>query len=137
MFRFRPVDGAFYDLFAEAAQHLDPYLREAWRLRVNRVADDALERIRAGSRGAGGADEAVIALTEGRVEHLVVDPYIEEKAETLSDGARRAIEDAGEPSVQEALVELAIRTDAQVSSASVDEVPALAQSGGVLALLRY
>jgi Bacterial archaeo-eukaryotic release factor family 10 len=122
---------------AEAAQHLDPHMREVWRARVNRVADDALERVQAGGRGAGGADETLLALAEGRVEHLLIDPYLKTKAETLSDGARQAIEDAGEASIQEALVELAIRTDAQVSSASVEEVPALAEAGGVLALLRY
>lgn len=122
---------------AEAAQHLDPHLREAWRLRVNRIADQAEERIQAGHRAAGGVDETLFALAQGRVEHLLVDPYLKAEEETLSVGSRQAIEDAGEPSVQEALVELAIRTDARVSSASVDEVPALAEHGGVLALLRY
>jgi hypothetical protein len=34
-------------------------------------------------------------------------------------------------------VEVAIRTDAAVSSASVDEVPALAENQGIVALLRY
>nr|HNH87171.1 hypothetical protein [Solirubrobacterales bacterium] len=56
---------------------------------------------------------------------------------TLDSASRQAIEDAGEESVQEALVELALRTGARVSSASVDEVPALTEAGGVLALLRY
>ena len=122
---------------AEAIQHLDPHLREAWRLRVNGVADQAMERIQAGGRGAGGADETLLALAQGRVEHLLVDPYLEAETESLSDGGRQAIEQAGEASVQEALVELALRTDAQVSSASVEEVPVLADAGGVLALLRY
>ena len=39
--------------------------------------------------------------------------------------------------IQEALVEIALRTDARISSASVEEVPALAEAGGVLATLRY
>ncbi len=122
---------------ADVADHLDPHLRDAWRTQVNEIGNQALARIRAADRGAGGPDEVLLALTEGRVEHLVIDPYLDAKDETLSDGARQAIEDAGEATLQEALVELAIRTDARVSSASVDEVPALAEGGGTLALLRY
>ena len=80
---------------------------------------------------------ALLALAEGRVEHLLVDPFLEAKDASLSDGARQAIVDAGEATLQEASVELAIRTDATVSSASAEEVPALAEAGGALALLRY
>lgn len=122
---------------AEVAEHLDGEMRDAWREGVRAVADQALARIKAADRAAGGPDEVLLALTEGRVEHLVLDPYVEAKDATLSDGARQAIEDAGESSLQEALVELAIRTDARVSSASEEEVPALAETGGTLALLRY
>jgi len=122
---------------ADVADHLDPHLRDAWRQQINEVANLALERVHAADRGASGPDEVLLALTEGRVEHLVIDPYLEAKDESLSDGARQAITDAGESTLQEALVEMAIRTDARVSSASVDEVPALAEAGGALALLRY
>jgi len=122
---------------ADVADHLDPHLRDAWRTQVNEVGNQALARVQAADRGAGGPDEVLLALTEGRVEHLLIDPYLKAKDQTLSDGARQAIEDAGESSLQEALVELAIRTDAKVSSASVEEVPALAEAGGALALLRY
>lgn len=121
----------------EVANHLDPHMRDAWRKQVNEIGDEALERVHAGERGAGGPDETLLALAEGRVEHLLIDPYLEAKDESLSDGARQAIIDAGEASLQEASVELAIRTDARVSSASVEEVPALAEAGGALALLRY
>lgn len=121
----------------EVADHLDGHLREDWRKSVGEVADQALARVKAADRGAGGPDESLLALSEGRVSHLIFDPYLETKSDILSDGARKAIEDAGEASVQEALVELALRTDARISSASVDEVPALAEAGGVLALLRY
>lgn len=122
---------------ADVAEHLDPHLRDAWHKQVNEVGDLALERIHAGERAAGGPDETLLALVEGRVEHLLVDPFLEAKDATLSDGARQAIIDAGESTLQEASVELAIRTDAKVSSASVEEVPALAEAGGALALLRY
>ena len=122
---------------AEVAEHLDPHLREAWLKGVNEVGDLALERIHAGERAAGGPDETLLALAEGRVEHLLVDPFLEAKDASLSDGARQAIVDAGEATLQEASVELAIRTDATVSSASAEEVPALAEAGGALALLRY
>lgn len=121
----------------EVAEHLDEKLREDWRRSVGEIADQALARVKAADRGAGGPDETLLALSEGRVAHLVFDPYLDTKSDILSDGARKAIEDAGEASIQEALVELALRTDARISSASVDEVPALAEAGGVLALLRY
>lgn len=122
---------------AEIADHVDPYLREAWRESVNKVADEALSRVKSGGPAATGPDEVLMALVEGRVDHLVFDPYLESEAEALTDGARKAIEDAGEPSIQEALVELAIRTGARASSASVEEVPALVEAAGALALLRY
>lgn len=122
---------------AEVAAHLDGNLREDWRRSVSEVADQALARIKASDRATGGPDETLLALGEGRVSHLIFDPYLETKADILSDGARQAIENAGEASIQEALVELALRTDARVSSASVEEVPALGEAGGVLALLRY
>lgn len=122
---------------AEAASQLDPHLRDAWRSVINNVAKQAVERMRASDRAAGGADETLLALVEGRVEHLVLDPYRELDESRLSVGARQAIADAGEASVPEALVELAIRTDARVSSAGVNEVPWLEKGDGVLALLRF
>lgn len=122
---------------AEIAAHLDRNLREDWRGSVGEAADRALARVRAAGRGVGGVDETILALGEGRVRHLIFDPYLETDPDTLSDRVREAIRDAGEASIQEALVELALRTDARISSASVDEVPALAEAGGVLALLRY
>ena len=72
-----------------------------------------------------------------RVEHLLLDPYLETDEAGLDDASRAAIEEAGEASVQEAMVELALRTNARVSSASVEEVPALGEAGGAIATLRY
>lgn len=122
---------------AEAAAQLDVHLRDAWRTRVEAEAERVVARIGAADRAAAGTDQVLLALTEGRVEHLLLDPYLEYGQDGLSDGARRVIADAGEATVPEALVELAIRTDARVSSAAVEEVPALRQGEGVLALLRY
>ncbi len=123
---------------AEVADHLDPHLREAWRAYASGLAEDTLERVRSGARAAVGADEVLLALAEGRVEHLILDPYLESTGpDSLSEGARQAIENAGESTVREALVEVAIRTDARITSASADEAPALAEAGGALATLRY
>lgn len=122
---------------AEAGAALDPHLRQAWRDGVAGDSAQALERAKAGDRGAAGPEEVLLALGEGRVEHLILDPYVATEEEGLSDGSRQAIRDAGEASVQEALVELALRTNARVSSASVEEAPALEEAGGALALLRY
>jgi hypothetical protein len=121
----------------DVADHLDEHLRQAWRDQVNEFADHALERIKAGDRGAGGPDQVVAALIEGRVDHLIMDPFYEFEDGDLSDGVREAITNAGEETAREAAVEIALRTGAHVSSASVEEVPALAEADGVLALLRY
>jgi hypothetical protein len=121
----------------DVADHLDEHLRQAWRDQVNEFADHALERIKAGDRGAGGPDQVVAALIEGRVDHLIMDPFYEFDDSDLSDGVREAITNAGEETAREAAVEIALRTGAHVSSASVEEVPALAEAEGVLALLRY
>lgn len=122
---------------SEAAARLDPHLREAWRAAINEVAEDAVARVRASGRASAGADETLLALAEGRVEHLLLDPYVGISEESLSEGARRTMTDAGEATVPEALVELAIRTDARISSASVEEIPSLEVGDGVLATLRY
>ncbi len=122
---------------AEAAAQLDPHLRDAWRNKIRAAGDEAVEKVQASDRAAAGADEVLLSLAEGRVEHLLLDPYVEIAEDSLSDGARRTMTDAGEATVPEALVELAIRTDARISSASVEEVPTLEVGGGVLALLRY
>ncbi len=121
----------------DVADHLDEHMRQAWRDQVNEFADHALERIRARDRGAGGPDQVVAALIEGRVAHVIMDPFYEFDEGDLSDGVRAAITDAGEETAREAAVEVALRTGARVSSASVEEVPALAEADGVLALLRY
>ena len=121
----------------DVAHHLDEHLRQAWRDQVNEFANHALERIKAGDRGAGGPDQVVAALMEGRVDHLIMDPFYEFDDGDLSDGVREAIANAGEETAREAAVEIALRTGALVSSASVEEVPALAEADGVLALLRY
>lgn len=121
----------------DVADHLDEHLRQAWREQVNEFADHALARIKAGDRGAGGPDQVVAALMEGRVEHVIMDPFFEFDEGDLSNGVREAITNAGEETAREAAVEIALRTGAHVSSASVEEVPALAEADGVLALLRY
>lgn len=121
----------------DVADHLDEQMRQSWRDQVNGFADHALERIQAGDRGAGGPDQVVAALIEGRVDHVIMDPFYEFDDGDLSDGVREAITNAGEETAREAAVELALRTGAHVSSASVEEVPALVEADGVLALLRY
>lgn len=122
---------------AEAGAALDPHLRQAWRDGVSGDAERALESSKAGGRGAAGPDQVLIALSEGRVEHLIIDPYLETDEAKLSADSWGAVEAAGEASVQEAMVELALRTNARVSSASVEEAPALTEASGALALLRY
>ena len=59
------------------------------------------------------------------VEHLILDPYLKTDELTLDSASRQAIEDAGEEASRRLWSELALPDPGQVSSASVDEVPAL------------
>lgn len=62
------------------AGHLDERLREDWRESVIAVAEQALARVEAADRGTGGPDETLLALSEGRVGHVVFDPYLGPRA---------------------------------------------------------
>lgn len=70
-------------LVERVAAVVDELAVEAERELVERTLAEA----RGGSRGAAGLQETQQALSEGRVEHLVFDPAIGERAEALIRGA--------------------------------------------------
>lgn len=81
------------------------------------VVEQALARARSRGRGATGVEDTLEALTERRVEHVVLSPA------------------AGEPA--EALVRGALAGDAKITIAHDGNAELLAPAGGVAAILRY
>ncbi len=116
------------------AEALEPLIDDAWLLRASRLADLARERAQAGGAGAVGALETLTALAEGRVEHLVLDPDAD-----FSHVAGMAPESIGGPAdlLGERAVEAAVATGAEVTALAAEHAPALAEAGGIAALLRY
>lgn len=92
--------------------HLSRLQREREEALIDRVQGEA----RSGGHGALGADETARALSEGRVEHLILTPR------------------ANRP---ELLVEAALAGGARVTQVSADDGDPLAEAEGVGALLRY
>jgi hypothetical protein len=123
------------NLISAPASELEAQIGEAVRELNRRRELDLAERIKAeaagGSRGAVGAEETLQALAEGRVDHLLYDSEAALEAELPSavkpDGLTPA----------ERMVELALATSARITPAEGDAAEALAEVGGVAALLRY
>ncbi len=111
-------------------QILPDFNRDRERALIERIKEAAF----AEGRSALGIQETLQALGEGRVEHLVYD-------------AERDYPDPGLPSeepaapdgvpVLERMIELAISTGAAITPVEGESAAALADQGGVVALLRY
>ncbi len=85
--------------------------------RESRLVTDAMEEVRGGSRGASGLQDVGEAVTEGRVERLVLDAKLGAEAESLVRGA------------------LAVSAKITVVHGAAAE--ALAPAEGAAAILRY
>jgi Bacterial archaeo-eukaryotic release factor family 10 len=119
---------------ATIADTVEPWLEDAWRESVVDLADRARTHALAGGPGAIGAKETLWALDEGRVEHLILDP----DADFTEVAAMTPPGIAGPPELLgERAVEAAVATGAEVSTVPVATAPALEESGGMVALLRY
>jgi hypothetical protein len=119
---------------ATIADTVEPWLEDAWRKSVVDLADRARRHALAGGPGAIGAKETLWALDEGRVEHLILDP----DADFTAVAAMTPPGIAGPPELLgERAVEAAVATGAQVSTVPAATAPALEESGGMVALLRY
>jgi len=88
-------------------------------------------------RGAVGVDETSEALAEGRVEHLLIDVEMALPASDLSPPAREAVAGDGHLDGAELMVELALRTSAQLTPLAGEVAEPLREHGGAAALLRY
>ena len=88
-------------------------------------------------RGSAGVDETSEALVEGRVEHLALAPNGEISERDFNPLARESIADAEGFDGSELLIELALRTSADVTPVTAAAADALREHGGVAALLRY
>jgi Bacterial archaeo-eukaryotic release factor family 10 len=116
------------------AEALEPLIDNAWLTRARALADLARERTQAGGTGAVGALETLTSLAEGRVEHLILDPHAD-----FTAVAGMVPESIGGPAelLGERAVEAAIATGAQVTALPTGDSAALAEAGGIAALLRY
>lgn len=131
----RHVDGA--DLISEPTgkiesriEQLLPELnRERERLLIARIKEAAYAQ----GRNALGPQETLQALAEGRVDHLVYDSERDYPDELEMEG-----EAAGDglPLI-ERMIELALSTSASITPVEGESAEALAEQGGVIALLRY
>ncbi len=101
---------------------------------VSTVVDTAMTH---GGRGAVGVNETSEALVEGRVEHLVLSFDGEISLGDLSPAARESIGDGERLDAAELMIELALRTSADVTPVTGDAGEALREHGGAAALLRY
>ncbi len=102
--------GKLSDLVAEVVDRLDEERDRA-------VVERALGEAKGGSRGATGLQETKEALGEGRVDHLVFDAAIGSEAESLIRGA--------------------LAGSSHVTIVRDEVAEALAEAGGVAAILRY
>jgi DNA ligase D-like protein (predicted ligase) len=89
-----------------------------------------------GGRAAVGVNETSEALAEGRVEHLLLDFERQFPIAELSPTARERAPD-GQLDGAELMIELALRTSADVTPVGREVAEALRRHGGAAALLRY
>jgi len=117
------------------AETLEPHLDAQWRARAAALAQDAAERAAAGGAAALGPDETLATLVAGRASHLVLDPA----ADLSAAASDQVVEALGGPAslLAERAVEAAVASDAEVTALAAEDSPALAQAGGMLALLRW
>jgi Bacterial archaeo-eukaryotic release factor family 10 len=88
-------------------------------------------------RGVVGANETSEALAEGRVDHLLLDSEGQIALDELSPPAREGVGDGGALDGGELMIELALRTSADVTAVGGEVAGALRDHGGAAALLRY
>jgi hypothetical protein len=120
------------------ADRVAPEIERAAAKREADLTKAALDASMAsGGRGALGPDETSEALAEGRVEHLLLDCERRFSLEELSRPAREAASHDGRLDGAELMIELALRTSAEVTPIGEGAAETLREHGGVAALLRY
>ena len=116
------------------AEALEPLIEGAWLARAAQLAGLARERAQAGGAAAVGALETLTALAEGRVEHLILD--VDGDFSAVADMVPAGIGGPAEL-LGERAVEAAVATGAEVTALAAEDSKALAEAGGIAALLRY
>jgi hypothetical protein len=122
---------------AAIADLVAPEIERALDEREAGLVQTIIDAAMSGGRGAAGINETSEALVEGRVEHLVLAFDGEITLDELTPPARESIEDADQLGADELMIELALRTSADVTPVSGDAGEALREHGGAAALLRY
>jgi len=108
------------------------------------LVDDVRDRAGADGRGAVGAEAVVDALTEGRVQHLLLAPDLELHGWVGEDGLLLLDEDdprtaaaTPERRLVHRMIERTLDTDGDITPVDAAAAAQLAEVGGVAALLRW
>jgi hypothetical protein len=131
-----------HDLIAasdsEIAARVAEEVREANSARERRLIGEIEEGIGTSAGVALGPQEALEALGEGRVRHLVFDANRDYAGRPLGGqvAPEGGSDDGGVP-VAERMIELALATGAEVTPVQGDAAERLSERDGVAALLRY
>jgi Bacterial archaeo-eukaryotic release factor family 5 len=131
----------------EIADALAPHLDAADARREERLVGRARDAALSGNAGALGLGDVLAALEESRVEHLLFDPARPYPGARAPDGrlvpegvVPPGVEPADlapEPSLAGHLIDRALTIDATVTPLSPVGAEALAEHGGIAALLRW
>lgn len=117
----------------QIATTLEPLLDELWRKDALAALDTAFDRAGAGGAGAVGPDDTLLALAEGRVARLIIDPdYLFPLETVIPELVGGPVELLGERAVC-----AAIRTGAQVTALAIADSERLELASGMAAILRY
>jgi hypothetical protein len=122
---------------AAIAELVGPEIERALDEREADLVRTVIDTTMSGGRGAAGINETSEALAEGRVEHLLIAFDGEISLDELTPPARESVEDADKLGAAELMIELALRTSADVTPVTGDAGEALREHGGAAALLRY
>jgi hypothetical protein len=139
------VLGGEVDLIADPVARLAAAVEEAVERRDaeedRRLVERALGETQGGTHGVAGTQETLVALEEGRVEHLVVDDArvapVTPPAVWAGGDAEVGDAEAGELVGSEPFVRRALATGARITPVSGEAADLLESTEGVAALLRY
>ena len=133
-----PVVHIDADLVSEPATSIERHVEDALpginRTRETALIDHIKEAAYAEGRSSLGVQETLQALGEGRVAHLVYDAGRDYADVGLESGT--VADQEGRPVIEQ-MVDLALSTGAGITPVEGDGAEALAEQGGVAALLRY
>ncbi len=122
---------------AAVGDRLEETLESVWREEAVATASRAADAALRGGRGAVGWDEVLGALLERRVSHLVVDPAAVPGRGQIGPAIHEALGRPAPGLVAERAVELAVASDARVTSLPGRALPTLLTEGGAIAELRW